>query len=346
MNSEYLKEFAVLGGLVTIQLVFAVYGVLTSRVMALGLSPYFLIIYGSFATFLFYSPLSFIFERKKWPSKLGMKLLGQFVLISFGGVTVSQWLLLIGLKRTTPAVAAAMPNISPGLIFIISWIFRFEKVNLKCLYSKIKILGTLLCIIGAILMSLLYASASKSISTSPKDAGSAIDNDKIIGTLCLMSAVIIFSSLVVLQATILAELPAPISICAVTAFIGSVLTAILQLIQEHNLVITSPFMSKGKLIVFALSGGIVGGGCNSFGSWAMKEKGPVFVSTFGPIGTVFSVTISAVTLGDIISLGSLIGMFVMFTGLYLVLFAKKKEGEVIDEPDAFSRCDVEKPLLN
>ncbi|KAK9148239.1 hypothetical protein Scep_006996 [Stephania cephalantha] len=305
MNSEYLRELAVLVGLVSIQLVVAVYGVLTSRVMALGLSPYVLIIYGSFATFLFYSPLAFIFERKKWPSKLGMKLLGQFVLISFGGVTVSQWLLLTGLNKTSPAVAAAMPNLSPGLIFIMSWIFRFEKVNLKCWYSRTKILGTLLCIIGAILMSFLHASASKSISTSPTDAASAIDNDKIIGTLCLMSAVIIFSSLVVLQAAILAEFPAPISICAVTAFIGSVLIAILQLIQEHNLEITSPFIGTGKLILFALLGGIVGGGCNSFGSWAMKAKGPVFVSTFSPIGTVFSVTISAVTLGDIIALGSL-----------------------------------------
>ncbi|KAK9143024.1 hypothetical protein Syun_012424 [Stephania yunnanensis] len=285
MNSEYLRELAVLVGLVSIQLVVAVYGVLTSRVMALGLSPYFLIIYGSFATFLFYSPVAFIFER---PSVTNGNR------ISYG---------------------------KPSLICV-----TFEKVNLKCWYSRTKILGTLLCIIGAILMSFLHASASKSISTSPTDAASAIDKDKIIGTLCLMSAVIIFSSLVVLQAAIVAEFPAPISICAVTAFIGSVLTAILKLFQEHNLEITSPFISTGKVILFALLddhvdmgrpnsayglyglsasqyGGIVGGGCNSFGSWAMKAKGPVFVSTFSPIGTVFSITISAVTLGDIIALG-------------------------------------------
>lgn len=67
----------------------------------------------------------------------------------------------------------------------------------------------------------------------------------------------------------------------------------------------------------------MGGGCNSFGSWAIKEKGPVFVSTFNPIGTVFSVAISAVTLGDIISLGrwcSSVSLSVSYTYIHTYIF--------------------------
>jgi len=33
--------------------------------------------------------------------------------------------MLLGIKKTTPAVASAMPNLSPGLIFVIAACFRF-----------------------------------------------------------------------------------------------------------------------------------------------------------------------------------------------------------------------------
>lgn len=36
-------------------------------------------------------------------------------------VTLFQALFLKGIKLTSPAVATAMPNLAPGLIFIIAW---------------------------------------------------------------------------------------------------------------------------------------------------------------------------------------------------------------------------------
>lgn len=41
----------------------------------------------------------------------------------------------------------------------------------------------------------------------------------------------------------------------------------------------------------------------SFNGWAMKKRGPVLVSMFSPIGTVCSVVLSLVTLGESISVG-------------------------------------------
>lgn len=40
-------------------------------------------------------------------------------------VTLFQSLLLEGIKLTSPAMATAMPNLAPGLIFIIAWCFRY-----------------------------------------------------------------------------------------------------------------------------------------------------------------------------------------------------------------------------
>ncbi|KAF6141672.1 hypothetical protein GIB67_001224 [Kingdonia uniflora] len=337
----FAEEFGVVGGLTTVQFLYAIYGVFSSHLMTIGLTPLFLIVHASFATSIFLLPLTVVFERNKWPG-MSLKMLSQFVLIAFGGVTMFQVLMLIGIEKTSPAVASAMPNLAPGLIFVIAWALRFENVKLKCIYSRVKILGTLICIAGAITMSFLHTSTA----TRTQLNVTTVNNDKIIGTMCLMVAVIILSFTVVLQASTLVEFPAPLTLCTITAFIGAILTGIVQLIQEQSFQIGSPFLSVAKIAGYSLLGGAMNGACTSFQSWVIQRRGPVFTSTFSPIGTVFAVILSALFLGEAITLGSLFGMFLMFTGLYFVLWAKKKEDFLVEDiaktPKDF---DVEKPLL-
>lgn len=78
----------------------------------------------------------------------------------------------------------------------------------------------------------------------------------------------------------------------------------------------------------------------------MKKKGPVLVSMFSPIGTVCSAILSVLTIGDSINLGSLLGMIIMFTGLYFVLWAKKNEGYISGDNGSTKNPDPEKPLLS
>jgi hypothetical protein len=40
-------------------------------------------------------------------------------------ITAYQELMLLGIKKTTPAVASAMSNLSPGFIFIVAACFRY-----------------------------------------------------------------------------------------------------------------------------------------------------------------------------------------------------------------------------
>lgn len=59
---------------------------------------------------------------------------------------------------------------------------------------------------------------------------------------------------------------------------------------------------KGIEILNAQAGGVSGMSL-SFNGWALKKRGPVFVSMFSPIGTVCSVLFSVFTLGDTINIG-------------------------------------------
>ncbi|KAF5207484.1 Wat1-related protein [Thalictrum thalictroides] len=343
-TTEFLEEVAVVLALIVTNFIYAVYAVFTSHLMSLGVTPLFLTIYGSLAIAFFLFPLSFCFERNIWPREFSLKLMVQLLLLSFGGVTLFQILMLNGVKKTSPAVATAMPNLAPGFIFIIAWVFRFETVNLKCMYGVFKLIGTLVCTVGAISMSLLHDSTAKTMPVKSQADLMTVDHDRVIGTVYLMGAVIILSCTIVLQAVTLGDFPAPMSLSAATAFIGALLTAVIQLIQNHKLEIGTPLVSGKHLIGYALMGGAISGACSGFQTWAMKKKGPVFVSTFNPIGTVFSVILSAITLGESITFGSLLGMFLMFSGLYCVLWAKRRENYNIEDEDLL-KLDDKKPLL-
>ncbi|KAF8380506.1 hypothetical protein HHK36_027993 [Tetracentron sinense] len=331
-KSEFIEDIALVAGLMSVQVVYAIYAVFMSYLMSIGLHRVFLIIFGSFSTFIFLFPLSICFER----------------------ITLFQALMLTGLEKTSPGIASAMPNLAPGLIFFIAWSLRLEKVKVKSMYSKVKIVGTLVCIIGAVTMSFMQGpAASHTLATAPTTSAVAppapelsFDKNKIIGCMYLMAAVFVQACTIVLQATALGDFPAPMSLCATTSLIGSILTLIIQLIQEHKFDTGWPILSVQDLIAYALMGGSVTGACVSFQAWSMKKKGPVLVSMFTPIGTLSSVVLSAVTLGDSITLGSLAGMFLMFAGLYFFLWAKGKENYAVEDYGFESTKDAEKPLLS
>lgn len=338
-----LEDLAIIGGLIAVQFVYAGNSVLMGYLMSLGISPFIIVIFSTLATFLLLAPFAVSFEREKWPKKSSWKLVLQLVLIAFGGVTLFQSLFLKGIKLTSPAMATAMPNLAPGLIFIIAWTFRLEKVKLSCLYSKVKILGTLLCVVGAVTMSLMHSTASAQ-ETSVSTPNIIFDREKIIGCMYLLAAVFTLSSNVVLQATTLGDFPAPMSLCAITSLIGMFITTVVELLQNHKLDFDWEFVGLTETMSYITLVGMIGGVCVSFNGWAMKKRGPVFVTMFSPIATVISVILSAITLGDSIDIGSLSGMFLMFTGLYFVLWAKGKEN--YSNIGSESEFDAEKPLLS
>ncbi|KAL3645320.1 hypothetical protein CASFOL_010500 [Castilleja foliolosa] len=350
---DVIEDCCVIVGLVGVQFLYAGNSILLSYILKFGIHPSSLIILSSFATFLLLSPFSFLFERKLWPKRISSKLFIQWLLLSFGGVTVFQYLFMKGVSLTSPEMATAMPNLAPGLIFCIAWALRLEKVKLDCIYSRAKIGGTLLCVVGAVAMSVMKSvvqvnAAKESETSSPQTPQTVVfDRQTIVGCIYLIAAVIDLSFQVILQAITLHEFPAPVSLCAVTSLIGGLMTAIAQRFEDRQT--QQPewhLLTIQEMLVYAILAGSVSGMCVSLNAWAMKKRGPVIVAIFNPLGTVISAVFSVITLGESIGAGSLGGMCLMFTGLYLVLWAKRKEDVFIANDTSLEiEPDVEKPLL-
>lgn len=71
---------------------------------------------------------------------------------------------------------------------------------MSLLYSKVKIVGTVLCVAGAVTMSLMHNAAGKGSHVSMA-LDTVFDKQKIIGSSYLLAAVFLLSSIVVLQVT-------------------------------------------------------------------------------------------------------------------------------------------------
>ncbi|XP_066378961.1 WAT1-related protein At5g47470-like [Miscanthus floridulus] len=329
-----LEEVLIVGGLLLVQCVLSGYVVFTDHLLALGADPLAVIVVGGAAYAAFGLPFAVALERKRWPSKVSGTLVAQYLLIALGGTTAFQELMLLGIKKTTPAIASAMPNLSPGLIFIVAACFRLERFDKACKYTQAKIAGTVVCLAGAVAMSFLQSPPSSSSSSSSptavvEAAGSAGGDDYydwILGCCCLVAGVTVFALVTVLQAATLASLPAPLTMCCVTSAMGAALTAVLRLVLEGRFLdMGSPNIDATLVSGIVVLGGGVVGACTAFQVWCLGRKGPLFVSVFGPVQTVCTAILSAALLRQVLSLGSLAGIVLMFSGLYIVLWAKSNE---------------------
>ncbi|KAL6636443.1 hypothetical protein ACP70R_024015 [Stipagrostis hirtigluma subsp. patula] len=330
------EDVVIAAGMMGVQLAGAAYMVVLAPALDVGLDPLFVVTFGSLANAFFTLPFSVKLERPLWPSSFSARLILHFLLLALGGVTAFQALMLQGMSKTSPAIAAAMPNLTPGFVFVVAASLGFERVDARCCYTRAKILGTAVCLGGAITMSVLQSLEDPKPQQQAPEEWAA-------GCLCLLAAVLVVSCSTVLQAATMVRFPAPITLCTVTSLLGALLTGALQVLTRGELAVGTRLLGPRVILALVLGGGGVSSACVAFQTWAIKKKGPVVVSMFSPTQTVASAAFSAVFLGRAVRAGSVVGMLLLFSGLYVVLWAKKKEAGAWSKQ---RQLDLEKqPLL-
>ncbi|CAO2176426.1 unnamed protein product [Urochloa humidicola] len=345
------SDALIICGLFAVQCIFGLYMMFLNGLLAAGVPSLFIIVVACAASSVVVLPFAVALERKKWPKVWSPMLVLQLVIISLVGVSIYQVFMMLGVERTSPAIASAMPNLGPAFIFVIAACLRFERFNWKCKYTREKILGTLVCLSGAMCVSFLKnptpSVSPKSVPGDEEPSSGKSRKDWILGCFYLLTGVTIFACNTVMQAAALKRFPAPLSICSITAMMGSVFSAIIQVLMEGKLTAgTSDNMSRiiGEIV---LVGGVVIGLCTMFQVSSIGRKGPVLVSMFSPFQTVFSSFISLIFFGQWIGMGCCVGIMLMFVGLYVVLWVKNREDKMFTELTVPSEteCDVERPLL-
>ncbi|KAK7308295.1 hypothetical protein VNO77_41897 [Canavalia gladiata] len=315
--------------MIVVNLALAFVNIFLKKVLNEGMDYLTIITYRQAASAIFLAPIACFYERER---KLEGRIICLLFLSALVGVTLTQYLFLIGLEYTSATFSCAFLNMVPVFTFIMALALGMEKVNMRSKSSKAKVLGTCVCIGGALLLILykgmpLINQQPQHIADKDTTKPSASNLKKwIIGSVLLIAGCILWSSWFLIQARISKKYPCQYSSTAILSFFAAIQSAILTLVIDRN---NAKWILKGKLeILSVIYAGLVGSGlCYVAMSWCVKQKGPVFTSAFTPLVQMFVAVLDFSILHEEIYLGSVAGSVVIISGTYILLWGKSKEGE-------------------
>ncbi|GER57877.1 nodulin MtN21 /EamA-like transporter family protein [Striga asiatica] len=307
--------------MLAIDLALAVTNLLLKKIVGDGINLLVFITYRQSISALFLSLLAFFVERKSRP-KLTFTISCLLFASAVIGTSVTQFLFLVGLQYTSATFSCAFLNMVPVITFLMALPFGLEKVNLKS--GRAKVVGALVCLGGAILLTLykgmpLFRFAS---STNPH---MKLNSERwAVGTIALMVGTLCWSSWYLVQTSIGKKYPCPYSSTAIMAAFSSVQSAILSLSVKRDL---SIWMLNTKSHIFIiLYAGMVGTGLCFVGmSWCVKKRGPVFTAAFSPLVMIMAAFFEVPIWHEQLHLGSVIGSATVIAGLYILLWGKDNE---------------------
>ncbi|TKY54641.1 WAT1-related protein [Spatholobus suberectus] len=342
--------------MIVLQIHYAALAIFTRAALLDGLSPTVFVVYRQGIATLSLAPMFFSPKRRQSvKNSLGFRSFTLMFVTALVGVTANQNAYFRGLYYASSTAATAMSNLIPALTFVIAAIVGFEKIDLRSLRSMAKILGTVCCVSGALIMAfvkgqkLLHTEFLPSIHLT-----SSGGDDWLLGCLLLLASSVFWSSWMILQVPIASCCPDHLLSTFWMCLFSTMQSAIFALLSEPGdlqaWILHSPLQFSCSLyagIGIAVSFFIQ--------SWCISERGPLYCAMFNPLATVITALITATFLQEELYVGSLIGAVGVIAGLYIVLWGKAKEFEEVkqeapqsnSQDDGInSRIDLEEPLLS
>ncbi|KAF3555603.1 hypothetical protein F2Q69_00010386 [Brassica cretica] len=321
--------------MVCLQFGYAGMNLLTKTVLDRGMSHYVLVAYrNAFATAAI-APFAFLSERKV-RSKMTFSIFMHIFVLALLGPVIDQNLYYIGLKLTSPTFSSAVSNIVPAITFILATRFRMEKVEMKKVRCQVKVVGTLVTVVGSILMILYkgpFINFFRSHLTTTATASSPLAGDYFKAAVFLLLASLSWATFFILQAWTLKKYAAHLSLSTMVCFMGTLQSLALAFVMEHNPSALNISFDM-NLLASAYAGIMSSSVAYYVQGLMMQRKGPVFVTAFNPLVVVIVSIMSFFVLGQGIYLGGVIGLVVLMVGVYAVLWGKR-----VDDDDKETRCE-------
>ncbi|PIN07520.1 hypothetical protein CDL12_19903 [Handroanthus impetiginosus] len=293
-----------------------------------GFSHWIFVVYRHAVATLVFVPSAYFIEKKIRP-KMTKSIFLKIMVLAFLEPVLDQNLYGMGLKYTSATFAAASVNVLPAVTFVMAVIFRMEKVNLKKVPSLAKVIGTLITVAGAMVMTLYKGPIVKFLVYSHggshhEAASSAAGQHWIAGTIMSLGCIVGWAAFFILQNNTLKDYPAPLSLSALVCLLGTVEGGIVAGIMErHKSAWAIGFDSR--LLAAAYSGLVCSGIAYYVQSVVNKLRGPVFVTAFSPLSMIITAILGSIILAEQLHVGSLIGAVIIVSGLYSVVWGKSKE---------------------
>ncbi|KAK4754774.1 hypothetical protein SAY87_008531 [Trapa incisa] len=275
-------------------------------------------------------PSPFISRRSTVLPPLSLRIMSKIGLLGLIGST-SQIMGFTGISFSSPTLASAISNLTPAFTFIFATLFRMEQVSLKSRSSQAKIIGTVVSMSGAFVVTLYQGPP---IIFSPKPSVALRQylhlslSNWTLGGILLVGEYILVTLWYIVQTQIMKEYPAELTVIFFYNLCVSLIAAIVGVITVPN---PDAWRVRGTGLISVICSGLFASCLNNcIHSWALRVKGPLYVAMFKPLSIAIAVTMGVMFLGDILHLGSLVGAMVISMGFYTVMWGKMKEEMVQD----------------
>lgn len=320
---------------------------ISKAAMSAGMNTYILVVYSSALTTLIFLPYSYNPFRSQCPS-VNFALQFRLFILSLIG---SSGLIFeyAGILYSSPTLGTAMLILIPAFTFILAVIFRIERLEWSNSTSQAKIIGTIVSITGAFIVTFYKGPPiliTPSLTVSSSQLLLSPQSSWILGGILLMADAFSYSAWYIVQASILKEYPEMlVDMLFYLSFYSTILSAVFTLIIVRDPSAWTLRLDMGLVAILysAVVSSVLRG---ILSAWCLWKTGPLFCSMFKPLGIIFAVAID-VLLGDELCLGSLIGAALTVSGFYAVLWGKANEekmGEHIGAVSFGSSCE-KIPLL-
>ncbi|KAE8661995.1 dolichol-phosphate mannosyltransferase-like [Hibiscus syriacus] len=328
--------------MVAVDFSFAVVNILLKKVLDDGMNHLVLITFRLSISTIFLAPIGYFWERNSRP-KLTPRILcylfcsaivglvyiqlyihefpSSFIVSIIKGISkllipcrasLTQYFFLLGIQYTSATFACAFINMVPVTTFIMALPFRIETVNLKSNSGRAKILGSVICVGGALLLTLYKGrplfkhphshAMAPTVSNAIKLRSSRRAERWTIGCLALIVGTLLWSSWFIIQSYVGRRYPCQFSSTAIMSFFGAIQSAALSLLLNRDL---SMWALKGKAeIITVLYAGMIGSGLSFVGmAWCVKKRGPVFTAAFSPLVQIMAAMFDIPILHEQLNLG-------------------------------------------
>ncbi|KAL9240031.1 hypothetical protein vseg_014294 [Gypsophila vaccaria] len=330
-NNSLLEKFKPYIAMICLQFGYAGMNIVTKVSLNGGMSHYVLVVYRhAFATAVM-APFALILERNARP-KMTIVMFIQIFVLGLLGPVIDQNFYYMGLKYTSPTFSCAMSNMLPAMTFVMALICRMEKVDIKKLRCIAKVVGTLITVGGAMLMTLYKGHVINMVWSShvhptnhPSSAAlAAADKDWAKGSILLILATLAWAAFFILQAITMRKYTAHLSLTTLVCFLGTLQSIVVTFVMEHKPSVWTIGWDM-NLLAAAYAGIISSGIAYYVQGIVMEKRGPVFVTAFSPLMMIIVAFMGSFILAEKIYLGGVLGAVLIVMGLYSVLWGKYKE---------------------
>ncbi|KAB1213732.1 hypothetical protein CJ030_MR5G021864 [Morella rubra] len=307
-----------------------------------GLNPHVFVTYRHIIGGSAMLPLAYVLERKVRP-KMTLALFLEIFLLSLVGVGLTMNMYFASLKYTSPTFVTSVINTIASLTFVIAVALRLETVDIRNPRGIAKVLGTLISLAGVMVTTLYKGPEVQSSKVAPIHlvGSSSVHENRIKGPILAVASCITWSIWYIMQGFTLKKYPAPLSLTAWISFVGGVQSAVVTVVLVRHKQAAWSVAFNVDLWSIVYAGIVCSGAAVFFQLWCAERKGPVFVTVFNPLGTVFVALQELFLMGKRMHVGRILGGAIVILGLYVVLWGKEGDQNPAKTQEKSSSTDDE-----